>query len=146
MINNIKIMQSQPQQPENKNTDSSEVAIALKPTSWSNFSPTTNSIKKGQWIATQIYRFLAQIPNYLGNLFNEYKQLIISVAIILAAFITVKVVLAVMDALNDIPLLSLILELIGIGYSGWFVYRYLLKESTRQELAQKIALFLSSQQ
>lgn len=139
-------MQSQPQQPETKDTDSSEVALTVEPTSWSNFSPTTNSIKKGKWIFTQTYFFLAKMPNYLGNLFNEYKQLIISVAIILAAFITVKVVLAVMDALNDIPLLSLILELIGIGYSGWFVYRYLLKKPTRQELAQKIDLFLSKQQ
>lgn len=139
-------MQSQPQQPENKGTDSSEVAMTIEPTSWSNFSPTTNSVKKGQWIATQIYQFLAQIPNYLGNLFNEYKQIITSIAIIIAAFIAVKVVLAVMDALNDIPLLPLALELVGISYSGWFVYRYLLKEPTRQELAQKIDLFLNKQQ
>jgi hypothetical protein len=28
--------------------------------------------------------------------------------------------------------------LIGIGYSAWFVNRYLLKASNRQELAQEI--------
>ena len=138
-------MQTQPQQPENQNTDFSEVAMTLEPTTWSDFSPTSHSVKKGQWIVKRIYQFLAQLPDYLGNLFNTYKQLITSIAIILAAFITVKVVLAIMDALNDIPLLSLTLELIGIGYSGWFVYRYLLKEPTRQELGQKIDSFLSNQ-
>ena len=43
-----------------------------------------------------------------------------------------------LDALNGIPLVSPTFELIGIGYSAWFVNRYLLKASNRQELAQEI--------
>ncbi|WP_243903127.1 CAAD domain-containing protein, partial [Aetokthonos hydrillicola] len=39
----------------------------------------------------------------------------------------------------DIPLVAPTFELIGIGYSVWFVYRYLLKASTRQELTDEIA-------
>jgi len=54
------------------------------------------------------------------------------------AAITVKVVLAVLDALNDIPLLTPTFELVGIAYSVWFVNRYLLKASSRQELAEEI--------
>ena len=50
----------------------------------------------------------------------------------------VKVVLAVIDALNDIPLLAPTFELVGIAYSAWFVNRYLLQASHRQELAQEI--------
>ena len=41
--------------------------------------------------------------------------------------------------MNDIPLVSPTFELIGIGYSVWFVYRYLLKASTRQELTHEIS-------
>ena len=41
------------------------------------------------------------------------------------------------DALNDVPLLAPTFELIGMGYTAWFVYRYLLKASTRQELVQE---------
>uniref|UniRef100_A0ACD5GQJ7 CAAD domain-containing protein n=1 Tax=Desertifilum tharense IPPAS B-1220 TaxID=1781255 RepID=A0ACD5GQJ7_9CYAN len=44
----------------------------------------------------------------------------------------------VVDAINDIPLLAPFFELVGIGYSAWFVYRYLRLASTRQELANKI--------
>ncbi len=35
------------------------------------------------------------------------------------------------------------LNLVGIGYSTWFVNRYLLKASTRQELFQLIQNFLN---
>ena len=51
--------------------------------------------------------------------------------------------MAVLDALNDIPLVAPTFELIGIGYSVWFVYRYLLKASTRQELTGEISTLKS---
>ncbi|KAL1828621.1 hypothetical protein ACET3Z_007033 [Daucus carota] len=41
-------------------------------------------------------------------------------------------------AINSIPLLPKILELVGLGYTGWFVYRYLLFKSSRKELASDI--------
>ncbi len=65
-------------------------------------------IKEKWWwqVGSQIPVFLAQLPDYLGKLFNEYKQPSISVALILAAIITLRVVLAIIDALNDIPLLA----------------------------------------
>ncbi|PWA35936.1 cyanobacterial aminoacyl-tRNA synthetase, CAAD domain-containing protein [Artemisia annua] len=44
----------------------------------------------------------------------------------------------VIGAINKVPLLPNIMELVGVGYSGWFVYRYLLFESTRKELATSI--------
>ncbi|KAI3731863.1 hypothetical protein L1987_63055 [Smallanthus sonchifolius] len=44
----------------------------------------------------------------------------------------------VIGALNKVPLLPNIMELVGVGYSGWFVYRYLLFESSRKELTTNI--------
>ncbi|XP_047307353.1 protein CURVATURE THYLAKOID 1A, chloroplastic [Impatiens glandulifera] len=41
-------------------------------------------------------------------------------------------------AVNTIPLLPKILELVGLGYTGWFVYRYLLYKDTRKELVTDI--------
>lgn len=100
--------------------------------------PATQPDQQWQRIGTQVSSFLAQLPEYLSRLFNQYKQPIISVALILAAIVTLRVVLAVVDALDDIPLLAPAFELIGIGYCVWFVYRYLLKEPNRQELSQEI--------
>ncbi|XP_077230642.1 protein CURVATURE THYLAKOID 1A, chloroplastic-like [Tasmannia lanceolata] len=41
-------------------------------------------------------------------------------------------------AINSVPLLPKILELVGLGYTAWFVYRYLLFKSSRKELATDI--------
>ncbi|CAA6659391.1 unnamed protein product [Spirodela intermedia] len=44
----------------------------------------------------------------------------------------------VIGAINSVPLLPKIMELVGLGYTGWFVYRYLLFKSSRKELASDI--------
>ncbi|KAL6982032.1 Protein CURVATURE THYLAKOID 1A, chloroplastic [Sarracenia purpurea var. burkii] len=44
----------------------------------------------------------------------------------------------VVGAVNSVPLLPKILELVGLGYTGWFVYRYLLFKQSRKELATDI--------
>uniref|UniRef100_A0A0D9WP33 Cyanobacterial aminoacyl-tRNA synthetase CAAD domain-containing protein n=1 Tax=Leersia perrieri TaxID=77586 RepID=A0A0D9WP33_9ORYZ len=44
----------------------------------------------------------------------------------------------VVGAINSVPLLPKILELVGLGYTGWFVYRYLLFKESRKELATDI--------
>lgn len=129
-------MESQVQPPEYANPTSSET-IGVSDSAPLALPPSTQD---EQWrrVGSQISEFLAQLPDYIGRFFNEYKQPIITVGLILAAIITVKVVLAVLDALNDIPLLAPTFELVGIGYSVWFVNRYLLQASKRQELSQEL--------
>ena len=98
---------------------------------------TTEELRR---IGLHISDFLKNLPNYINRFLATYKSPIISIALIVAALVTIKLVLAVMNALNDIPLFSASFELIGIGCVVWFVYRYLLKASTRQELALKIQI------
>ena len=117
-------------------------SLGLETVTESKFSPTDQSLQKGQWIFTQIFNFLAHIFDYVGSFFNTYKQSLISLALILAAFVALRVVLAVIDALNDIPLLASTFKLVGIGYSIWFVKRYLLQTETRQEFSNNLQNFL----
>lgn len=86
-----------------------------------------------EWVQP-VSKFLSDLPDYVGSFFQSYQQPLITLALILSGVITVKVTLAVLDALNDIPLLAPVFELVGIGYTAWFVYRYLLKVETRKEL------------
>ncbi len=86
-------------------------------------------------------QFLGQLPEYVGRFFNEYKAQITSVALLIAAILSVRIVLAILDALDDIPLVTTIFELVGIGYVTWFVSRYMLKASTRQEMMSEIKSF-----
>ncbi|CAN1793767.1 Protein CURVATURE THYLAKOID 1A, chloroplastic [Linum perenne] len=41
-------------------------------------------------------------------------------------------------AINSVPLLPKVMELVGLVYTGWFVYRYLLFKQGRKELATDI--------
>ncbi len=98
-------------------------------------NPTTDQAWQ-QWVQP-VSEFLSKLPDYVGGFFSSYQKPLITLALILSGVITVKVTLAVLDALNDIPLLSPVFELVGIGYTAWFVYRYLLKVETRKELASE---------
>lgn len=100
--------------------------------------PADETYNQWQQIGTKISTFLAQFPKYFGRFFNEYRQLIVSVALIFAAIITLRVLLAIVNTLNNIPLLAPTFELIGMGYVIWLTFRYLLKAETRQELAVQI--------
>jgi CAAD domains of cyanobacterial aminoacyl-tRNA synthetase len=98
------------------------------------FTPPSNE----QWKETgeKISGFLADLPDYVTEFFGEYRRPIITVSLAIASIIAVKLLLAVLGAVNDIPLMSPLFELIGMSYSAWFVYRYVLKEDTRKELGE----------
>ena len=125
-------MESQLQQ---EYTDTQNIKVSA-PGTMVTIEPSTDD----QWtrVGSQVSGFLAQLPEIIGNFWESYKQPITSLGLIFAAIITVKVVFAVIAALNDIPLLAPTFELVGIDYSAWFVNRYLLQASNRQELAQEI--------
>lgn len=44
----------------------------------------------------------------------------------------------IVNAVNAVPVLPKVLELVGLGYTAWFTYRYLLFKSSRQELITDI--------
>lgn len=127
------------QQSEYINSPSPEVKEASDSASLTEVPPITTKLEvQGRQIGRNISVFLAQLPDYLSRFFQQYKQQIITVALILAALIAMRVFLAILDALNNIPLLTPTFELIGIGYTAWFVNRYLLSTSKRQKLAQEV--------
>ncbi len=134
------------QEPESIGTKSSETQIP----EINNQAGTITKLQppmesQDQWLkyGELVSSFLGSMPEYLGTFFNKYKQPLVSVGLIVGAFVAVKVVLAVLGALNDIPLVAPTFELIGIGYSVWFVYRYLLNAASRQELNSEITTLKS---
>jgi CAAD domains of cyanobacterial aminoacyl-tRNA synthetase len=139
-------MEVKMQEPEFAETKSTEATVT-------DINSQTGTITKLQppaqpqeeWIkyGEQISGFLATLPEYVGSLFNKYKQPLVVIGAIVTAIVAVKVLLAILDSLNDIPLVAPTFELIGIGYSAWFIYRYLLKASTRKELTNEITTLKS---
>lgn len=101
--------------------------------------PAATESSNEQWrqIGERIYTFLSGLPDYLSEFFGEYRRPIITIGLIFGSIVSVKLTLALLDAVNDIPLLAPSFELIGFGYSAWFIYRYLRTATGRQELAGK---------
>jgi len=89
----------------------------------------------------QALDILAEFPAYLGQAYVNNKRAVTIVGLVLGVFIGFKLTLAILSAVNEIPLLAPTFELIGIGYASWFVYRYLLQASTRKELTDEIDSF-----
>ena len=127
-------MQEPPTQPV---IDTPEVKVIIEPE-----PPLGKPLEKGQWIVGQVVSFLSQLSENLGSFFGENQQLLINLGLIFGAIIAFRVSLAVISAINEIPLVAPTFELVGIGYCIWFISRYLLNTSSRQELGQKIQAFL----
>ena len=54
------------------------------------------------------------------------------------AVVALVIVNSVVGAINHLPLFPKVFELVGLGYSAWFTYKYLLFKSSRAELAADI--------
>ncbi len=100
--------------------------------------PEKESFLQWQQLKDEIIKILSDLPNYLSNFYQHYKKPINITAAILTSYIALRLVVAVVEAVETVPLLAFGFELIGVGYSVWFVYRYLLRASERQELSETI--------
>lgn len=107
-----------------------ETELLLPPPKASTSIPSTQWQEYGERIAA----FLKDLPGYVAQFFAENKGPLGTIGLILAVIVSVKLTLALLDALDDIPLIAPTLELIGLAYTTWFVYRYLLSAASRQEL------------
>ena len=43
--------------------------------------------------------------------------------------------MGLVEIINEIPLIKPTFETVGLGYSAWFIYRYLLKADNRKEIS-----------
>jgi valyl-tRNA synthetase len=121
-------------------TDTENVSTELSPfpplplSASSSHSP-NNSLPQALQIWNQVAKFLAELPDQVGKFFDNYQQPLIVVGLLLVAMIALKVMLAALSAINSIPVVKPTFELVGFGYTTWFVYRYLLLVKNRKELA-----------
>ncbi len=95
------------------------------------------SSEKWQEYGEKLARFLILFPDYLGEAFGQYRKPLTTVGVIAAVGVTIAIADGVLDRLNAIPLFAPIFELIGLGFTGWVIFRYLLYADTRAELWQE---------
>jgi hypothetical protein len=86
----------------------------------------------------QIEDFFNNPGKYISAFWQEYKPIVYVLGAVLAALFALNIVLGIVGFVTGLPLIGGLLELVGIGYTVWFVNRYLLKAETRQELSQQV--------
>ena len=119
-------------------TNASEVRETSESTSLTAPSTAKQLEIQGRQIGNNIVVFFSELPKSIGSFFRQYRQPITNILLILAALIVVRVLFAVLAALNSIPLVEPTFQLIGIFYSVWFVNRYLRTKQNREELVSKL--------
>ena len=105
-------------------------------------SPDLSTAGLPEWART-VADVVEELPTYATQIYTNNKGLVTSLGLIVGLIVGIKLTLAVLSAVNEIPLLAPTFELVGIGYTVWFVYRYLLQASTRKELTDEIDSFKS---
>ncbi len=89
----------------------------------------------------QVIDVLSGPTQYLSGFWTKYERVLITLGLVFASVVSVKLTLALLAAVGDVPLLAPAFELIGMGYTAWFVYRYLWKAQNRRELSSEISNF-----
>ncbi|QSF48122.1 MULTISPECIES: CAAD domain-containing protein [unclassified Thermosynechococcus] len=102
--------------------------------------PKVGGLTDEQWqqAREKLYWLLTVFPDQVSAFVGEYKQPLRTLLIILATIPFVALAVAILEVVNAIPLLGPTCELVGFGYTCWFLYRYVLFESGRRELGQKV--------
>ncbi len=132
-------MNSDPQnQPADAGTSPVEqtTSIEVNPSAPGALSTVTNNDQDWQEVSDKVFSYIDMVPDFVMNTFNKYQQPLTKVSIFLLALISVAIADGVLDVVNALPLVAPLLELIGLGYTGWFIWRYLLYAERRQELGR----------
>lgn len=95
-------------------------------------------LEKSLLLGRQITDYLEQSQQYWTDFWQAYKKPIVLLGWVVGTGIVLKLTLAVMGAINDVPLLEPIFELVGLGYTVWFGSRYLSRSYQRSSAPIKI--------
>ncbi len=96
------------------------------------------------WLSKLITDLVAELTNYISDFFRVYQRPMLVLAGILALVVVVYLMLAIFAAIDNIPLLKSLLQLIGLVYISWFIYNYLLSGSKRTLLPSRLQQWKNS--
>ncbi|MGB7415358.1 MAG: CAAD domain-containing protein [Thermosynechococcaceae cyanobacterium] len=125
--------------PQNQPTDTeSASSIELSSGTPGGALSTSVSSDNSDWkeVGNKVAHFLDILPDFIGETFNQYRKPLSTVAVIVLALVSVAIADGVLDVINALPLVAPLLELVGLGYTGWFIWRYLLYADKRKELGR----------
>lgn len=83
---------------------------------------------------------IADVPsevNTQSKSANDYWRTLQVVSLIIVVLICVRVAIFVASTSLSLPIFGTFFEMVGFGYTGWFIFRYLLNATAREKLLAK---------
>lgn len=136
-LKSAEAQQAEAQQAEAQQVEAQQIAVSLEESGSLAPLESDEGTAELKAMLSKGVEVMSNLDKILGDFFSEYRQLIVSLGLVFGAIVSVKLTLALLSALNEIPLIEPILELVGLGYSVWFVTRFMLKSEKRQEFYAK---------
>jgi hypothetical protein len=102
-------------------------------------SATESSEEAWRSVQAKTTEYFANATSYATTFFHNNRQLLTTLGWIFLAFLGARLLFAALDAIDDIPLVTPILKLIGLVYAVRFVWRYLIRENDRRELMETLS-------
>lgn len=100
---------------------------------------TTESTEEAwQSVQAKTTDFLENATSYATTFYRNNRSLLITLGWIFLAFLGARLLFTALDTIDDIPLVTPLLKLVGLVSVTRFVWRYLIRERNRQELAETI--------
>lgn len=90
-----------------------------------------------QAFGVKLRYYMDRLPGQAQEFFEIYKKPLTVLGITLFGLLGIAISNGVLDVLNTIPLMRPLLEITGLGYLGWFIWRYLRYAETRREFIQE---------
>jgi glutamyl-tRNA synthetase len=134
----------EPEQPEVEPPASAtvtETPVTAPPAPTPVTPPSAELNEQFEQIKQQVGTLLADLPENLSSFFTQYKSLLVTLGVVFGALVGLRLLQAILDVFDSIPLLGGLFELIGMGYTGWFIFRYLLRAEGRQRLNHQVQSF-----
>jgi hypothetical protein len=130
--NDVEVIQPHAEETAEETQSQSHVEVITPETALSVRTPTTSGV---QDFGEKLSQFIEKLPGQIAAIYEAYQRPINIVGVLFLSLLTVAIASGILRVLNALPLVAPSLELVGLGYIGWFAWRYLLYADNRQELA-----------
>jgi hypothetical protein len=125
-----------PTEPPEMNTETlTDMSTPTEPMMMAN-DPILEPAEAGPSIQTELTTFIENTTATITELFNNNRQLFITLGWIVLAIFSAKVVFATLGIIDDIPLVTPLIKLVGLVSVVRFAWRYLIREQNRKELLE----------
>lgn len=89
-----------------------------------------------EWSQFNVTELLTNAKSFVKEFYQNNRGILTTIGLVYVAFLGVRLLFAALNAIDDIPLVSPILKLVGLIYAASFAWNHLVKEHDRRELME----------